>query len=570
MKNILNNDKIINTPIILFSSIAPIVAYFKKVRLPTSIQSLYGGIKYAPDLFSYYKSKTLIIIGIISIFVFTYYLFIGIKIKIDKLDNLIFLYFGLIVFSIFYSDNTEISLFGFYNLYEGGLVLISYLFMFFYTRSLTNKSSFNLIIKPLLVSASIISIIGVFQFIGHDPLVSKLFTQTFVRTQDVDFVSKIMMNQNKYIMYGTLSNSNYLGSYAAMLLPISIIMSLKEETIIRYLYKIISMLIFINLLGSQSRAGMLGAVCGFIALVLFSKEFIKIKVKELNFLMLLFIAAITIMFTVPSGSISDRYMAIKESDIGNLEKNKPVTKIEYVEDSVQIATKYNVLRVLLIEENIIFRDISGNDLNVVKSDDDNLYFSEPKFNNYALQYIPDNNLILLTIDETTIRLAAISGKGIKALNYNGEIIENLEVEKCNINEKFASSRGYIWSRTLPLIKENVFIGKGPDNFVYGFPQDDIDGKYRVYGDDTILVNKPHNMYLQIAINTGLLSLIVFLIIVVISLYRGFLSKDVIIIAITSGILGYLVAGVFNDSVVSVAPVFWILIGLVNIKDECFI
>lgn len=38
-------------------------------------------------------------------------------------------------------------------------------------------------------------------------------------------------------------------------------------------------------------------------------------------------------------------------------------------------------------------------------------------------------------------------------------------------------------------------------------------------------------------------------------------KDIFGICILAGVIGYCVAGIFTDSVVSVAPVFWALLGL---------
>lgn len=567
MKKTLNNDKITLIPVILSSTIIPMVVYLKKVILPLNIQELFGGIEYAPDFFSYYKSNIMIASGFIAMLIIAYSLFIGKKIKTGKMDYLIFTYIGLIIVSILFSGDVDTSLFGFYNLYEGGLVLISYGLLFFYTRNFIERNSFKVILSLLLLSGCIICLIGVFQFIGLDPLVSKFMSKILVSAQDIDFANKLMTNSNKYIMYGTLSNSNYLGSYTAILLPISIIVSLSEETKLRYLYKIITILIFVNLIGSQSRAGLLGTGLGLLLLIILSKEFIKLKFKEFSVLILIFVVAVLLMFMLPSGNLTEKYKTIKESDIGNLERVKPVEKIEYVEDGVFIAAKGNVLKVLLEKDSIIFKDGNNSELNIVKLEDGMLKFSDPEFNEYNLEFIPENNLVLLSIDETIFRLAGINGKGVRLLNYKGEVIESLFVKEYNISEKFASSRGYIWSRTVPLIKDNIFIGKGPDNFVYEFPQDDLDGKYRVYGDDTILVNKPHNMYLQIAINTGLLSLIIFLIMVFISLYRGLLSNDLIIIAISSGIFGYLIVAIFNDSVVSVSPVFWILLGLINVNNE---
>ena len=84
------------------------------------------------------------------------------------------------------------------------------------------------------------------------------------------------------------------------------------------------------------------------------------------------------------------------------------------------------------------------------------------------------------------------------------------------------------------------------------------------------VDKPHNMYIQIAINTGVLSLIAFLALVfsyILSsfklyfnrkIYSGFM--DVAGLGILMAVIVYLFTGLSNDSIVSVAPVFWILLG----------
>ncbi len=103
-----------------------------------------------------------------------------------------------------------------------------------------------------------------------------------------------------------------------------------------------------------------------------------------------------------------------------------------------------------------------------------------------------------------------------------------------------------------------------------FPQEDVIGKLKFLRSPGILVDKPHNMYLQIAINTGVLSLLALL-----ALWGGYFIEGVRLyfkadysrweervgVAILGCVVAYLVTGVFNDSVVSVAPVFWILLGI---------
>ena len=143
--------------------------------------------------------------------------------------------------------------------------------------------------------------------------------------------------------------------------------------------------------------------------------------------------------------------------------------------------------------------------------------------------------------------------------------------------KIASNRGYIWGHTIPLLKSNLVIGSGPDNFPLIFPQNDFLAKANISMDVNTVVDKPHNLYLQIATNTGVLSLLSLLtlwgiyIISSLKLYSNItfdsLDKYIGGSALIS-IIGYLTAGMFNDSVNSIAPIFWILLGLgvsINIR-----
>lgn len=141
-------------------------------------------------------------------------------------------------------------------------------------------------------------------------------------------------------------------------------------------------------------------------------------------------------------------------------------------------------------------------------------------------------------------------------------------------EKIGSSRGYIWSRTFPLLENCLITGYGPDTFTYIFPQNDVLAKYYSYEQFGqgfyVTVDKPHNMYIQIFYSSGLIALLAFLGIVVFylvdcfrlyALRREYRTEQAMGISVMLGIVGYLAAGMFNDSVVSVAPIFWILLGV---------
>lgn len=166
---------------------------------------------------------------------------------------------------------------------------------------------------------------------------------------------------------------------------------------------------------------------------------------------------------------------------------------------------------------------------------------------------------------------------IEMINYrtaDAVIPQNAEHIGFEGKETLGSSRGYIWSRTLPLLKNCMLTGYGADTFTYEFPQNDVLAKYYAYQQYNegfyITVDKPHNMYLQMFYSNGLIALIAFLGIVVFylvdcfrlyALRREYRREQIMGAAIMLGVVGYLAAGMFNDSVVSVAPMFWVLLGV---------
>lgn len=138
--------------------------------------------------------------------------------------------------------------------------------------------------------------------------------------------------------------------------------------------------------------------------------------------------------------------------------------------------------------------------------------------------------------------------------------------------KLASNRGFIWSRTFPIMFENahnLLLGTGPDTYVMHYPHYDYVGLYRC-GFAGQIITKPHSLYLQIATQTGIISLIAFIALYVMYLisciklywrskFETLTSK--VSIAILASVSGYMVAGITNDSTVTYAYVFWAMMGV---------
>ena len=134
----------------------------------------------------------------------------------------------------------------------------------------------------------------------------------------------------------------------------------------------------------------------------------------------------------------------------------------------------------------------------------------------------------------------------------------------NINNEWAGSgRALIWKMSCDIIKEHPFFGAGPENLKEALKQTK-NKRSHVYGKLTgHTVDKAHNDFLHIAAVSGLPALVLYLLFIAlifkenISSIMRLSTKSVIAFAV----LAYAIQSLFNISVIAVAPLFWVSLGL---------
>ena len=139
--------------------------------------------------------------------------------------------------------------------------------------------------------------------------------------------------------------------------------------------------------------------------------------------------------------------------------------------------------------------------------------------------------------------------------------EVTEISKGNVQGDYGTKRVELWRQTLKIVPKHLLHGVGLDNFIYAFDGNSlIIGHYRY--------DKVHNDYLQILITQGVFSLLCYLalygIVFVIGTYHCFKNKESVFIL---PIIGYLTQIFFNISVIEVAPIFFISLGLLYYRGE---
>ncbi|MFW6025246.1 MAG: O-antigen ligase family protein [Candidatus Woesearchaeota archaeon] len=575
-------------PLALIVGIIPLIVRYKKSKLG-EVVATYWTRDYNTDFFSYYKS--LFFIGTLLLTFLSFYIYIK---KENKLRKTLYyiplaIYLLMIIISTIFSEAKLTSLYGFPDRYEGMAVLIGYVLIVIFAINLINKQrQIKLILTFLIVTAVVIGILGLYQFYGLDFFQSAIGKKLILPSENyANLADKLDFRfGHNNIIYATFYNPNYAGSYFAMLFMLTFVLyffSNKRDYSV--LLGAINLLMFANWLGSLSRAGILGVLfSSFILIFLLGKELIK-KWKKILVILIAFIIVFTAMDMSTDNKLRKEFFSLGvETELALKGEVADIKDISYEDNTFKFITEKNALY-LNFDENdeLVFKDGNNNKLNYyldnekeIKDDKDFIYLEDEIYSNYKFRIINnkknENQVLEFYYNEKQLNLLVDKYKNFWMIGMRGNVYPIKDVESWGFEgkESLASGRGYIWSRSLPLLKDTIIKGYGPDTYAIYFSQDDVIGKFKAFRNTAKIVDKPHNMYLQIAINTGLISLVAVLALFTIYFFRNiiiYLKSDYNYcyekngLAIFTSIIAYLVAGFFNDSIVSVAPVFWTLLGI---------
>ncbi|MBQ3416119.1 MAG: O-antigen ligase family protein [Clostridia bacterium] len=137
--------------------------------------------------------------------------------------------------------------------------------------------------------------------------------------------------------------------------------------------------------------------------------------------------------------------------------------------------------------------------------------------------------------------------------------ETTEIAKGNFDDYYGTKRIYIWKETLKIVPKYLLHGVGIDNFTNAF-----DGRALTFraGNRTIMYDKVHNEYLQTLVTQGIFSIICYVALYTYVVIKGvkysFKQNQIYLIL---PVIGYIIQAFFNISVIEVAPIFFMALGL---------
>lgn len=567
-------------PILLVVGLVPIITFGKIVNLQEIEVINWKGGETSIDFFSYYKAVFFAIFSFASaILLILLKVTKQFKFKITKYYVPLFIYIVGVLFSYVLSSYQIVAYRGFVEQFQGVFVMLGYALMIFSIYNYVDKEDqVKLILYGFIFSASVAGLIGVGQYFGADLFKTMVGRYLILPEHLHQIAENLKFNFDKFTIYTTMYNTNFVGSFSALLLPMAIFIFLyTEEKKYKILSFAFSVLMMMTWIGSNSRAGYLGFSFGLVFMLILYRKKLKKDVKKIGALVAALLIILVTMNTVSGGEVLDQFSGLNPLKEGErLETAKEETTryedIKFEGDSVTFVTNKETLKIELDESQLMFFDESNQKLKIEITKGSIIKFKDDRYSSYTVLLKEEKNSFIIDRDGIDFAIY-FTPDGFMMAGASNVLKKTEYPSKLDIfegRERFATSRGYIWSRSIPMLKETVLIGHGPDTYAIEFPQYDYVGKLNSFPNHRIIVDKPHNMYLQIGINTGLMSLLALLCLYMmyfIDSMKIYFKRDInsfleyVGVGAFTGIMAYLAAGMFNDQIISVAPLFYSMVGL---------
>jgi len=449
-------------------------------------------------------------------------------------------------------------------------------------------------------------LIGLSQFVGNDFFETAIGRRLVLGDMPAEFTGEL---EGAFeIAYGTLYNPNPFGKYTAMVAPILLACALVykrkgwQGILVRLAFLAGGGLMLVGVFGSRSLAGFvaLAAAIGVTALTFvcravyqaFEKRKVQEETEEKRSLKGWVIAAAAVLglcvvlYFVPP--INQRVnLAVERLNEAVFAEPEGISDLVFDGNSFTMITGGQERFTLVLEpqpgsdgivadiESWRIYDSTGQYVPVSSrvpapaSDEVFIYtHAVPGFGNVAIErhsnVIFFRNLVMVLHDE---RIHAIS----PAQTFI-DLSEPVAASGFVGRESWGSNRGYIWSRTFPLLPSRVIIGSGPDAYVQVFPQHDVVGKLFFTPNPYTPIDKAHNLYLQTWVNTGGISAFALLFLFGFYLFTAFMAtirsslKEGMFLfglrfGLLAGISAFVIASLSTDSTIGTSSVFFVLLGL---------
>ncbi len=605
-------------PLYLVVAIVPHIYGLATYHYTTLERQLFGTNVFG-DVHLVWKSRVLIALTILSATLFLHAVVKKkVKITFDTKTILVLSMVAIIILSSILSPYQEEVYWGTQQRLEGMYTYLCYFALLFIAVYYgTDRKFIQNTLKALLASVFVMSLITLLQFFGYD-----IYTMSFLKW--IFFPKEIAARSTELISVqlvqgtvGSLFNANYSGTFMVIgiLIGLTFLLETKDKKS-KFLHLLVLLFMTFGLFTSNSEASMLAFSIAFPVLIYFKRKqliknlpwfagwiiifvtelIISYKFNNLNlgrqkyFYLLLLIASVIAFFlshiklskkfSVRTSLVSVFILLLLSVPIIGY-KILPKTTPRYNMEILNIKNNEMRLKTADMPEELVL-SYENNNITFNAGETDTITFDE------------QSGIVTITKNGKSIPIQVFQQKETDAVvfkvleyqfsllflqdqfYYMGGINQYFDQEHTDAIKKSSlfsdnpsqfTGRAYIWSRFIPVATEKPLLGHGPDVFIIIFPQDDTAMKYNIFGTAQTIVDKPHNLYLDIVLNFGLLGFVIFLTIIILAIATAFTydSEDAtLIIPVTIAILA---SGLFNDSILGISQIFYVLVGTMLAQKE---
>jgi len=538
---------------------------------------------FSNDLAMYYKSLLLVVFVIIlTLFYLGERIFPDKKIKsplfTDKSNRIYMILAGVFclfaLLSLLLSAHQTIAQSGAPNSFEGTPVLICYMLLFLLAiHYFDDEFNTPLVMKVLPFLFGFLIFFGLTEFFYKSPLEIPFFEYLYLTIRMWSEAGKFAVSQYHGYISLTFPTPNDAGTFLVLLLPLSFALIINSSGIRKKICTFLSALLVLLLFLTGSAAALYAFFAILIVLLLIYRRQLLKAYKSIAMAVLMAVLLLTAATFIKGNAVLAPLTGGGKCTFTTQGRSLfHVDELQLDKDRVLFKGEQNIFVVQALKTGFAFFDQNGSPVNAVKKGESET-FSQVPFQTISLTAKGSNfevdlgyqSPVVFTLENGVVYAVGPNGTLLNAVSDNSGLgFKNIQ--------SFATGRGYIWRKSLPLLSQTLILGYGADNTVFHIPQNDLAGKLNYQGSASILIDKPHDLFLQTALNTGLPSLLALLILFAVFAVRSakelIFSKKItrdttfnIRCAILAGAAGYMVCGLFYDGSVSTAPLFWGLLGM---------
>ena len=581
-------------PVLFIIAVVPLIVFGRVVELDGLEYEAWTGQDTVVDFFSYYKAVYFSVMTYIGFALMIALVWLErITTRDIKYTIPIGIYIVFVAISYLTAEDMTVATRGFVEMFQGVFVLIGYgLIILTVMNMVRNERHVKWLLTAFIAMGSLVFLLGVSQFFEFDFFRSD-FGKHLILPADLQHIADdLEFRFGANTIYATMYNTNFVGSFGALMVPLAIALFfyLEKPKHVAWAGVFVGMMVFVAF-GSNSRAGLVGLSVGSIIMVLFLRGILLQNPKKFATVVALIISIGLVVDLTGDGTLThqitrlnpfteaERISDDRDDELDEIERELRQVKFESIDiDGYQIdlkTTRENV-RITFDEGSLAFYDLDDNSISANVEDDDTITFPEDEAVDQQFDITLNRNSGTFSVSGEYHRdfdILYAHEEGLRYMRGSKPVIPVTAPAPSIMDGygQFGSSRGYIWSRSIGMLPDTLAIGHGPGMYAIEFPQNDFVGRMNedVFSGNQI-VDKPHNMYLQIGVETGMISLIALLSVFAMYLFDSFklffkrsytTLFDYMGVGAVTAVTAYLGAGFFNDQIISVAPLFYVLVGL---------